>query len=74
MNKPKKTNKKLKIRKSISNRFEVTKNGKVLRMSSFNRHLRRKKSKKQLRRLKGKQPVLGAFAIKIKKLLGKSQN
>lgn len=70
----KKANKKLKIKKSVRNRFEVTKNGKVLRMSSFNRHLRRKKSKKQLRRIKGKQPVLGALAIKIKKLLGKSQN
>lgn len=67
----KKTKSKIKIRKSVSNRFEVTKNGKVLRMSSFNRHLRRKKSKKQLRRLKGKKPVLGRFAIKIKKLLGK---
>jgi len=66
----KKQSKKLKVRKSISNRFEVTKNGKVLRMSSFNRHLRRKKSKKQLRRLKGKQVVEGALAIKIKKLLG----
>ena len=70
----KKAHNKLKTRKSIRNRFEVTKNGKVLRMSSFNRHLRRKKSKKQLRRIKGKQPVMGAFAIKIKKLLGKSQN
>jgi ribosomal protein L35 len=39
-------------------------------MSSFNRHLRRKKSKKQLRRLKGKQEVKGAMAIKVKKLLG----
>lgn len=68
----KKQNKKLKIRKSVRNRFEVTKNGKVLRQSSFNRHLRRKKSKKQLRRLKGKQPVLGKFAIKVKKLLGKA--
>lgn len=68
----KKQSKKFKIKKSISNRFEVTKTGKVLRMSSFNRHLRRKKSKKQLRRLKGKQPVLGRFAIKIKKLLGKA--
>jgi len=66
----KKQSKKLKVRKSISNRFEVTKTGKVLRMSSFNRHLRRKKSKKQLRRLKGKQVVLGALAIKVKKLLG----
>ncbi len=66
----KKQSKKLKVRKSISNRFEVTKNGKVLRMSSFNRHLRRKKSKKQLRRLKGKQTVKGALAIKVKKMLG----
>ncbi len=66
----KKQSPKRKIKKSVSNRFEVTKNGKVLRMSSFNRHLRRKKSKKQLRRLKGKQPVKGALAIKVKKLLG----
>ena len=66
----KKQSKKLKIRKSISNRFEITKTGKVLRMSSFNRHLRRKKSKKQLRRIKGKQVVEGALAIKVKKLLG----
>jgi ribosomal protein L35 len=66
----KKQNSKRKIKKSVSNRFEVTKNGKVLRMSSFNRHLRRKKSKKQLRRLKGKQIVEGALAIKVKKLLG----
>ena len=63
---------KLKIKKSVSNRFEVTKNGKVLRMSSFDRHLRRNKSKKQLRRLKGKQPVMGRFALKVKKLLGKA--
>lgn len=66
----KKPSKRLRIRKSVSNRFEVTKNGKVLRQSSFNRHLRRKKSKKQLRRLKGKQPVLGRFALKVKRMLG----
>lgn len=70
MNKQK-PNQKKKIKKAIRNRFEVTKNGKVLRMSSFNRHLRRKKSKKQLRRLKGKQQVIGRLAIKIRKLLGK---
>ena len=68
----KKPSKKFRIRKSVSNRFEITKTGKVLRSSSFNRHLRRKKSKKQLRRLKGKQPVLGRFALKVKKLLGKA--
>jgi ribosomal protein L35 len=70
MNKTKK-NPKLKIKKSIRNRFEVTKNGTVLRMSAFDRHLRRNKSKKQLRRLKGKKHVLGRFAIKLRKLLGK---
>ena len=66
----KKQSKKKRIKKSVSNRFEVTKTGKVLRMSSFNRHLRRKKSKKQLRRLKGKHPIANALAIKVKKLLG----
>lgn len=63
--------KKLRIRKSVSHRFEVTKNGKVLREASFDRHLRRKKSKKQLRRLKGKKLVTGKFAKKVKKILGK---
>jgi ribosomal protein L35 len=67
----KKQSKKKKIKKSVSNRFEVTRTGKVLRMSSFNRHLRRKKSKKQLRRLKGKHPIANALAIKVKKLLGR---
>lgn len=70
MNKTKK-NPKLKITKALRNRYEVTKNGKVLHMSAFNRHLRRNKSKKQLRRLKGKKQVFGRFAIKIRKLLGK---
>ena len=60
-----------KVKKSVSNRFTVTKNGKVMRESAFNRHLRRKKSKKQLRRLKGKKVVLGRLATRIKKLLGK---
>lgn len=70
MNKTKK-NPKLKIKKALRNRYEVTKNGKVLHMSAFNRHLRRNKTKKQLRRLKGKKQVFGRFAIKIRKLLGK---
>jgi len=60
-----------KVKKSVSNRFTVTKNGKVMRESAFNRHLRRKKSKKQLRRLKGKKVVLGSIATRVKKLLGK---
>jgi len=66
----KKPSLKHKVKKSVSNRFEVTKNGKVLHRCAFDRHLRRKKSKKQLRRLKGKKLVTGKIAIKIKKLLG----
>ena len=66
----KKKSLRLKIRKSVSNRFEVTKNGTVLRESSFHRHLRRSKSKKQLRRLKGKKLVTGRWARKVKHLLG----
>ncbi len=67
----KKPSKRLKIRKSVSNRFQVTKNGKVFKMPSFHRHLRRKKSKRQLRRLKNKKIVSGKWAIKVKKILGK---
>lgn len=68
----KRPSKKLRIRKSVSNRFEVTKNGIVLRRSSFDRHLRRKKSKKQLRRLKGKVRVIAGFAKKVKQMLGRA--
>ncbi len=62
--------KKQKTRKSVVNRFEITKTGKVLCRSSFNRHLKRKKSKKQIRRLKGKRIVSGSLARKVKKMLG----
>lgn len=62
---------KKKIPKSVANRFKITKTGKVLRRSSFNRHLKRKKTKKQIRRLKRVKKVEGKMAQKIKKLLGK---
>jgi len=61
---------KLKIRKSVARRFVITKTGKVLRQSSFGGHLKRKKSKKQLRRLKQVKKVEGRWATKVKKLLG----
>ncbi len=63
------SSKKFKIRKSVSNRFEITKNGIVLRETSFDRHLRKAKSKKQLRPLKGKKHVVGRFALKVKRML-----
>ena len=67
----KKPSKRFKIKKSVSSRFSVTKNGKVLHETAFKRHLRRKKSKKHLRRLKGKKLITGKLATRIKKLLGK---
>jgi len=61
---------KKKIKKSVRNRFKVTKTGKVLRLSASTRHLRRKKTKKQLRRLKRAKIVKGRMARRVKKLLG----
>ena len=63
---------KKKIKKSVANRFRVTKTGKVMRATSFSRHLKRKKSRKQKRRLKQTRVIRGKLARKIKKLLGYS--
>ena len=63
--------KKLKIRKSIVKRFRVTKKGKVLFRGSHCRHLKRKKTKSQLRAQKVPQKLAPGYARKIKKLLGK---
>jgi len=61
---------KMKIRKSISRRFRITKTGKVLFRGSHIRHLRRKKKKGQIRAQKVPQLMRGAWAKKVKKLLG----
>lgn len=63
--------KKFKIRKSIAKRFRVTKKGKVLFRGSHHRHLKRKKTKSQLRAQKVPQKLASGFSRKIKKLLGK---
>ncbi|OGV88859.1 hypothetical protein A2Z41_01430 [Microgenomates group bacterium RBG_19FT_COMBO_39_10] len=60
----------MKTRKSVANRFKITKTGKVMRRGSHIRHLRRKKKKSQIRSQKVPQEVKGAWKIKIKKLLG----
>jgi len=62
--------KKHKVKKSVANRFKITKTGKVLRLSSFAGHLKRKKSRKQLRRLKKPKMVKGKMARTVKKLIG----
>lgn len=61
----------MKIRKSVADRFRVTKNGKVLRASNFNRHLKSSKSKSQVRRLRRTKNLETRMARNIKKILGK---
>lgn len=63
---------KQKTRKSITRRFKITKNGKVLRRHGFRRHLNAKKSAKRRRRLSRVVGTKKVYATKIKKLLGKN--
>lgn len=60
---------KMKIRKSLTNRFRITKKGKVMYSSNFDRHLRSAKSKSQKRRLKVPKQLTTHLAKKIKKLI-----
>ncbi|QQG43907.1 MAG: 50S ribosomal protein L35 [Candidatus Roizmanbacteria bacterium] len=62
---------KQRTRKAALKRFKITKNGKVLHRSHYIRHLRSKKGKSQLRRLKKMKTVEGVFKKKIKKMVGK---
>lgn len=60
---------KQKTRKIVMKRFKITGTGKVLRRSPYMRHLRRKKSKKLIRRYRQYQVVTGKIATKIKAML-----
>ncbi len=62
--------KKLKIKKSVSSRFKVTKTGKVMFAHQYHSHKRSGKSKARLRRQKEPGQITGKFAKKIKMLLG----
>ena len=61
---------KLKIKKSVSRRFKVTKTGKVMFAHQNRGHLKLNKSKRNIRR--GKEPgqLSKPFAKKVKKQLG----
>lgn len=59
-----------KPRKSIAKRFKVTKTGKVMHRAQGMRHLRRKKSKRQIRGYKVPKIITGKYAKKIKQMLG----
>ena len=56
--------------KGAAKRFKITPTGKVLHRSQTLRHLRKAKSKRQIRRLKQMQPVTNSQAKKVKQLLG----
>jgi len=62
---------KQKTRKSAVKRFKVTASGKVLHRSQGFRHLRSKKSKRWLRRLKKTKEVKGSYKRKLLKMLGR---
>lgn len=63
---------KMKIKKSVRNRFRVTKKGKVLRGSQGLSHLRSKNSKRKLRRMTEPKQLDGRFGKKIKQMLGEA--
>lgn len=58
-----------KTRKIVAKRFKITATGKVMRRTPNMRHLRRKKSKKQIRRYRKYIEVKGVMAKKIKAML-----
>jgi large subunit ribosomal protein L35 len=60
---------KIKTRKIVAKRFKVTGTGKILRRSQNMRHLRRRKTKKQIRAYKVPKVVSGKQAAKIKHML-----
>lgn len=61
---------KKKTKKAANKRFKVTKTGKVIFSHQYKGHLMRKKSKRRIRRQKEPGVLEGAFAKRIKKILG----
>jgi len=62
---------KQRTRKAALKRFKITAKGKLLHRAKGFRHLKSKKNKKWLRRLKKTVDVKGAYKRKILKMLGK---
>ncbi|HWA51780.1 MAG TPA: 50S ribosomal protein L35 [Patescibacteria group bacterium] len=61
---------KQKTRKSVTKRFKITKNGKVMFRHNFSRHLRIKKSRAKKRAAKRPAVMTSYYAKKIRKSLG----
>jgi large subunit ribosomal protein L35 len=64
--------KKKKIKKSVAKRFKVTKTGKVMFSHQYGSHKKLHKSKSRIRRQKEPGQLKGAFAKKIKQMLGEA--
>jgi ribosomal protein L35 len=62
---------KMKIKKSVSSRFKVTKTGKVLFSHQYASHKKANKSGSRKRRQQEPGELKGKFAKKVKKMLGK---
>jgi large subunit ribosomal protein L35 len=60
---------KLKTRKIVHKRFKITATGKVIHRAQNMRHLRRRKSKKQIRAFKVPKVLTGKIATKIRQML-----
>ena len=61
---------KQKTRSGVAKRFKITGTGKVMRRHQNMRHRRRTKSKKAIRGFRQYVEVTGAWARKIKRMLG----
>ncbi len=64
------TKRKQKSKKILLKRLRITKNGKVLRMQGFKRHLNAKKSSKRKRALGKAIEVNKIYSKKIRKIMG----
>ena len=60
---------KQKVRKSVSKRFKITKNGKVQFSHQMGSHKKLNKSKSRIRRQKEPAELKGTFAKKIKRMM-----
>ncbi len=61
---------KIKTHKATAKRFKVTGSGKLRRRKGHASHLRRKKSKRAKRELKGNLPVSKANRKRVRRILG----
>lgn len=61
---------KMKISKTVRDRFKVSANGKIMRRKIGQRHLKAAKSRRNIRRGKIPVQVIGIVEKKIKKMLG----